>query len=268
MTTPQRRADHGFTLVEILIAIVLVGILSAVVVVGVGSLTSKGSGAACAASKDAARTGATVYFASNGSQPTTISAMTTATPPALTLPSGVTIDASGLVAAGSGWQLVMLAGSGATPPTFACSSEFATGMATGPNGHLYLFVAGNAQAAAAAAAAGNVSIGGRTGYLATITSQAEHDFVVGLLTGGSAWVGGSDAAAEGVWIFTQGPETGTQFSAGSTPVGGRYTRWFAGEPNGSTTENCLHLYAAVGHMWNDAACTWTGSSGYVVEVGG
>ena len=48
------RDDSGFTLVEIVIAIVLVGILSAVVVVGIGRLTEQGAAAGCAASADAA----------------------------------------------------------------------------------------------------------------------------------------------------------------------------------------------------------------------
>ena len=49
--------DKGFTLIEILIAIVLVGILSAVAVVGISNLVSKGSTSACAASADAAKAG-------------------------------------------------------------------------------------------------------------------------------------------------------------------------------------------------------------------
>ena len=61
----RRRDDRGFTLVEILIAIVLVGILSAVVVVGIGNLTSQGSSSACKASADASRaaTGMLLVFA-------------------------------------------------------------------------------------------------------------------------------------------------------------------------------------------------------------
>ena len=38
-----RQDDKGFTLIEILIAIVLIGILSAVAVVGISNLVSKGS---------------------------------------------------------------------------------------------------------------------------------------------------------------------------------------------------------------------------------
>ena len=57
------REDKGFTLIEILIAIVLVGILSAVAVVGISNLVSKGTASACTASKDAAKAASAVYFA-------------------------------------------------------------------------------------------------------------------------------------------------------------------------------------------------------------
>jgi prepilin-type N-terminal cleavage/methylation domain-containing protein len=117
-----KREDKGFTLVEILIAIVLVGILSAVVVVGISNLTSKGSSSACKASADAAKAGAVVYYSTNSyAYPSTITAMTTSSPAALTLPSGVTVNSTGLVATGDGWTMTMTASSGGNAPTFACS---------------------------------------------------------------------------------------------------------------------------------------------------
>ena len=122
----QPHNDSGFTLVEILIAIVLVGILSAVVVVGISNLTSKGSTSACNASLDAAKAGSVVYYASNvNAYPKNFGQLTTgsaATPAALTLPSGVTLDATGLVASNSSWKLTMTPGASANvAPTFACS---------------------------------------------------------------------------------------------------------------------------------------------------
>ena len=111
-----RRDDRGFTLVEILIAIVLVGILSAVVVVGISNLTSKGSAAACAASADAARAATTIHFTNTGQQPDTIKVMVDNAE--LVLPDGVTLDASGTVATGDGWTLTLLPGD---VVTFACA---------------------------------------------------------------------------------------------------------------------------------------------------
>lgn len=116
------RNDEGFTLVEILISIVLVGILSAVVVVGIGNLTSKGSSSACAASLDAAKAGAVVFYSTNGNKfPDTLQAMTTTSPETLTLPSGVALDKTGMSATGSGWTLTMTASKSGNAPTFACS---------------------------------------------------------------------------------------------------------------------------------------------------
>lgn len=136
----ERQDDSGFTLVEILIAIVLVGILSAVVVVGISSLTDKGSKSACTASLDAAKAGTIVYYASNNNTyPLTLKAMTDpnvgppASPAALTLPSGVTVNAADVVApaahpalanmqATSGsWWLDMTAGAAGAAPTFVCT---------------------------------------------------------------------------------------------------------------------------------------------------
>ena len=112
----QHDRDGGFTLVEILIAIVLVGILSAVVVVGVGTLTDQGNDSACTASLDAAKAGSVVYFAQSGAYPDEFTDMTAAD--ALEPPSDVTVNATTLVA--DGWTLT-IAGGGASKPTFTCS---------------------------------------------------------------------------------------------------------------------------------------------------
>jgi prepilin-type N-terminal cleavage/methylation domain-containing protein len=110
--------DEGFTLVEIVIAIVLVGILSAVAVVGIGSLTGKGNESACRATLDAAKAASVVHLASSNSYPATISAMTTGSAPALTLPTGIGLSANGLATTGQTWTLTMTPGQ---PPTFSCS---------------------------------------------------------------------------------------------------------------------------------------------------
>ena len=127
--TKEEHADHGFTLIEVLVAIVLVGILSAVAVVGITNLTSKGSAAACAHSADAARAGSIVYFTATLAYPTTLLQMTTLTPPALTLPSGVTLNSAavgsipaGSIATASNWTLTISPGTAGGAPTFTCSS--------------------------------------------------------------------------------------------------------------------------------------------------
>ncbi|MGZ4724558.1 MAG: type II secretion system protein [Ilumatobacteraceae bacterium] len=134
-----RPDDKGFTLIEILIAIVLIGILSAVAVVGISNLVGKGSSASCNATKDSATAASAVYFAANSNTyPTNFTQLTTAVtgpplvPAALTLPSGVAINtgttdsnpttavAGTQLHSGTSWYLTMTAPTGGAGPTFSC----------------------------------------------------------------------------------------------------------------------------------------------------
>lgn len=117
----RRRRDEGFTLIEILIAIVLVGILSAVVVIGVSSLTESGEESACTASLDAAKAAAVVHYANTGGYPGTFTDMTKTDPAELTLPSDASVSSDGLQVSANGWTLTMSPGKGAAQPTFSCS---------------------------------------------------------------------------------------------------------------------------------------------------
>jgi prepilin-type N-terminal cleavage/methylation domain-containing protein len=123
------RDDPGFTLIEILIAIVLVGILSAVAVVGISNLVSKGTKSACTASLDAAKAGSAVYLASNSRFPGNFLELTAvgtggAGSP-MSLPTGVTpnppLATTLAVASGTSWTLTMTPGTLGAAPIFACS---------------------------------------------------------------------------------------------------------------------------------------------------
>jgi hypothetical protein len=110
---------------------------------------------------------------------------------------------------------------------------------------------------------------GLQGYLATITSAQENQFVVSKLQG-QGWFGASDEAQEGVWKWVTGPEAGTQFwqgGANGSIVGGLYNNWQSGEPN-----NCCagenHIHFLTSGKWNDYAFNNTSINGYVVEYGG
>lgn len=116
-TAPSR--DRGFTLVEILVAIVVAGILAAVAIIGIASLTDSGGDSACEASRDAAKTAATVHYANTGAWPTTFTSMTSTNPKELEVPSGVTVNSTTLV--GDNWTLTLTPGAGSNGPTFACS---------------------------------------------------------------------------------------------------------------------------------------------------
>ncbi len=119
----ERQAPHdrGFTLIEILIAIVLVGLLSAVAVIGVSALTGKASRSSCDASADAARAGSAVYLVQTGVQPTTLQAMVDAG--VLALADGLALDDAGTSVVGEGWTMTITPG---PPPTFACADAGAT----------------------------------------------------------------------------------------------------------------------------------------------
>lgn len=54
---------------------------------------------------------------------------------------------------------------------------------------------------------------GLKGYLATITSSVENDFIYSKING-VGWIGANDADQEGQWYWVTGPEAGTQFLEG------------------------------------------------------
>jgi prepilin-type N-terminal cleavage/methylation domain-containing protein len=123
---PNRQDDSGFTLIEILIAIVLVGILSAVAVVGISNLVSKGSKSACTASADAAKAGSSVYFANNARYPANFLELTAtgSTGAPMTLPAvtpNPILATTVVVNSGTAWILTMTPGVGTTAPTFVCT---------------------------------------------------------------------------------------------------------------------------------------------------
>ena len=119
---PEHHRDEGFTLIEILIAIVLVGILSAVAVVAISNLVDRGSDSACEASKDAAVAASAVYFASNNNTyPSNFTELTGGDSPALALASGVEVgDPPTTLRSGSNWTLTMTPGQGPGAPSFEC----------------------------------------------------------------------------------------------------------------------------------------------------
>jgi prepilin-type N-terminal cleavage/methylation domain-containing protein len=122
-STEQGDVDHddeGFTLIEILIAIVLVGILSAVAVVGISNLVSKGGTSACTASADASKAASAVYFASNNAYPSTFTQLTAAGTDGapLAVPNGAVVAPTTIT---KGWVLTMTPGLSGAAPTFACT---------------------------------------------------------------------------------------------------------------------------------------------------
>lgn len=90
------------------------------------------------------------------------------------------------------------------------------------------------------------------GHLVTIRSKAEHDWLWKQFAA-EVWIGYSDAAQEGTWVWTSG-ETSS------------YTNWASGQPdNAGNTEHYAHLWAQRGGAWNDDDASSTLRRG-LVEV--
>jgi hypothetical protein len=150
--------------------------------------------------------------------------------------------------------------------------------------HYYEYVAGSTSWTNAYNVSSAKSYFGRAGYLATILSEAENNFIWKLMSS-DAWFGASDdvnyintakgstfyanqSAAEGKWHWVTGPEKGQNFSNGNTPsttlVSGMYHKWAGGEPNG-TSEAFGQFYSSNNGQWNDLANSTLG--GYICEYG-
>ena len=136
------------------------------------------------------------------------------------------------------------------------------------NGHSYKLV-NNGQSISwtdAKVAAESMTVNGQQGYLATITSAQENEFIINEVGVVTAWIGASDTAQEGTWQWVTGPEAGTTFQVGNAPTGSTqgYTNWQNGEPNDLGGEDYGHI---LGTGWNDYPNNGQVSN-YVVEFTG
>ncbi len=181
--------------------------------------------------------------------------------------------------------------------------SFTLGSAVAFEGHFYEYSNKGASITwhAAKAEAENKSYFGRKGYLVTITSREENEFVKEK-TQGLGWLGAADIerldynnpganepVKNGDWRWVTGPEgledggKGQQFYKGyvvvvngspvnGSPVNGRYNNWQTGEPNNynNAGEYVAHIYGPgdTAGQWNDYAPTNAGVQGYIIEYGG
>jgi hypothetical protein len=172
------------------------------------------------------------------------------------------------------------------------SITFSVGnLASASNGHFYEYVTTADDWLVSKADAAAKTYHGLQGYLATITSQEENDFIEQKLSA-DGWIGASDDAsyinsavgsslytsqanAEGKWYWVTGPEKGTQITTDNAPgsgyppvFNGAYNNWNDGEPNNFAEEHYAQIYSGGSSpgFWNDLNENhWLG---YVVEYGG
>ena len=221
------------------------------------------------------------------------------------LPSGVAVSGSGYNATTG-----VLSFTGTTTPTnwqtllrtvkFNSTSStvgnrtvtFSLGnLVANSNGHFYESITTGTNWSTAKSNASSRTYMGLTGYLATITSASENEFIKQKI-GTDAWIGNSDSyteinaatgvttyasqsASEGKWYWVTGPEKGTQITTENasgggtgTPFGSAYNNWNGGEPNNVGSEHYGEIYASGVNpgKWNDL--NGSQNLAYVVEYGG
>ena len=186
---------------------------------------------------------------------------------------GTVSDVTTLLASKVSWNAPM----NSTPAQLSVNvTEFPTGSVYNPaNGHFYKVVTGSSaisyQDADTAATA--TTFKGLTGYLATITSRSEQDFLAAI-NPTDAWIGASDAASEGTWKWVTGPEAGTTFWNGTyagSPATGAFSYWSNGEPNNAGFGENFATFGKSGNTagrWNDLDRYSNIAKSYIVEFGG
>lgn len=136
------------------------------------------------------------------------------------------------------------------------------------NGHWYEVILGNFTWSQALANAAAKKYSGEHGYLATVTSAGENNFIASLAPQATLWLGGSDNGAPvNHWTWRAGPEAGQAFT---------YSNWSPGEPNNlgipddcveCGAEDYLTLNWPSFGVWNDLSQTiaTVPVNGFVVE---
>lgn len=135
------------------------------------------------------------------------------------------------------------------------------------NNHFYRYISGVVTYSKAKTDASNTSYKGKQGYLVTITSQNENDFISTNTTGNNIWIALTDEVTEGRWLIDAGPEVGTVIKTSNSGgnIVGQYNNWCSNEPNDAGGEDYAVTKWGGGSCWNDVSGGNANVLGYIIE---
>ena len=137
------------------------------------------------------------------------------------------------------------------------------------NGHFYRPISTTATYDNAKTLSAAQTFKGQTGYLVTLTSADEENFVILNVPQNNIWIALSDRLVEAQWRIDAGPEAGTliKTSNGQTAgnIQGQYNNWCGGEPNNAGDEDYAVTKWGGGSCWNDLPAFY--SNPYIIEFG-
>jgi hypothetical protein len=155
---------------------------------------------------------------------------------------GCDADAGLAGASGAGGSAgASTAGAGGSQATVGCGPE----EVIAPNGVCY-FIDPTTRTWADARA--SCQARGSGWDLVTIYDTARNDFVLSI-TGFEAWIGATDAADEGAWVWVDADASFFEVAA-ATNAG--FANWTAGEPNDFDGSDCLRILTT--GLWADWPC--------------
>jgi hypothetical protein len=141
------------------------------------------------------------------------------------------------------------------------------------NGHYYEYVPSNQYWGSVEYDARQRSHQGLQGYLATVTSQGENDFIQqnsnnNAAIAGDAYLGGFWVNNNRTWSWKTGPENGSWFWENNAAVTGWYSNWQAAGRNGDGSQgaDALQIWANNGSntgKWDDT----NSKHNYITEYG-